>query len=128
MPAHTEHDFETAIEAGLIDRGGYEKRDPSAYDETMALFPDDAIAFIQASQPKRWKQLETLLADKTAATVLDSLTKERLALLLRSRGGADTNSPPHPQAHEGSADISTSAGGSASVPFRASCLWFFSFQ
>ena len=76
MPAHTEHDFETAIEAGLIDRGGYEKRDPSAYDETMALFPDDAIAFIQASQPKRWKQLETLLADKTAATVLDSLTKE----------------------------------------------------
>ncbi|RJS91147.1 type I restriction endonuclease subunit R [Salinisphaera sp. Q1T1-3] len=76
MPAHTEHDFETAIEAGLIDHGGYEKRDPSAYDESLALFPDDAIVFIQASQPKRWEQLRTLLADKTAATVLDSLSKE----------------------------------------------------
>jgi type I restriction enzyme R subunit len=41
MPGHTEQDFETAIEAGLVGAGGYEKRQANAYDETLALFPDD---------------------------------------------------------------------------------------
>ena len=76
MAGHSELAFEIAIEAGLVNAGGYEKRDASAYDETLALFPDDVIGFLQDSQAAKWGQLEALLGDKTRATVLDSLAKE----------------------------------------------------
>ena len=76
MSGHTESDFETAIEAGLTISGGYEKRNPSAYDEVLALFSDDVSGFLEDSQPIKWKALEALLGPKTAATVLDSLSKE----------------------------------------------------
>ncbi len=76
MPAHTERDFEKAIEAGLIGAGGYLKRRPDTYDEALALFPDDVTGFLQGSQPARWQALERLLGSKTAATVLDNLSKE----------------------------------------------------
>ena len=76
MSGHTERDFETAIEAGLTSFGGYEKRSPNAYDEALALFPDDVAGFLKDSQPAKWEALERLLGPKTAATVLDSLSKE----------------------------------------------------
>ena len=76
MSGHTEHAFETAIEAELTRSGGYEKRTPSAYDEVRALFPDDVSGFLEGSQPAKWKALEALLGPKTASTVLDSLSKE----------------------------------------------------
>lgn len=76
MSGHTERDFEIAIEAGLIGAGGYEKRRPSDYDETLALFPDDVIGFLQDSQPQKWEPLQKLLGDKTAETVLGDLVKE----------------------------------------------------
>jgi type I restriction enzyme R subunit len=76
MSGHTERDFETAIEAGLIGAGGYEVRAPGDYDEALALFPDDVTGFLRDSQPTRWGQLEALLGPKTEATVLDSLAKE----------------------------------------------------
>lgn len=76
MSGHTEHAFETAIEAGLIGTGGYAKRLPTDYDESLALFPDDVTGFLQDSQPTKWAQLEALLGAKTEATVLDSLAKE----------------------------------------------------
>ena len=46
---HTEHDFKTVIEVGLIS-AGYAKGLPTAYDEALALFPDDVLGFLQASQ------------------------------------------------------------------------------
>jgi type I restriction enzyme R subunit len=76
MAGHTEADFERAIEHGLLQTKRYSKGDPKAYDAAMALFPGDVIAFIQESQSARWEQLEAMLKDLTAATVLDSLTKE----------------------------------------------------
>lgn len=76
MAGHTEHDFETAIEAGLIGTGGYVKRPPTDYDELLALFPGDVTDFLKDSQPTRWAQLEALLGSMTEATVLDNLTKE----------------------------------------------------
>ena len=76
MIGHTERDFETAIEAGLTRAGGYETRNPNAYDEALALFPADVTGFLKESQPARWQALEALLGQKTAATVLDSLSKE----------------------------------------------------
>ncbi|MDE0678724.1 MAG: type I restriction endonuclease [Gammaproteobacteria bacterium] len=76
MPNHTEYAFETAIEVGLTRSGGYEKRIPKAYDEALALFPDDITGFLKDSQPVKWKALDALLGARTAATVLDSLSKE----------------------------------------------------
>jgi type I restriction enzyme R subunit len=76
MPAHTERDFEAAIEAGLIGVGGYVKRAPIAYDEALALFPEDVTGFLKDSQAAKWGRLEALLGATTQATVLDSLAKE----------------------------------------------------
>ncbi|WP_051822750.1 type I restriction endonuclease subunit R [Desulfonatronum thiodismutans] len=76
MSGHTERDFEIAIEAGLTRAGGYEKRDAAAYDEALALFPEDVAGFLRDSQAVKWGQLEALLGDKTQATVLDDLAKE----------------------------------------------------
>jgi type I restriction enzyme R subunit len=76
VAGHTETDFEHAIEYGLITSGGYTKGDPKTFDAATALFPDDVIGFIRASQPARWDQLEAMLKDRIAATIIDSLTKE----------------------------------------------------
>ena len=76
MPKHTERDFESAIEAGLIGASGYESRAPIAYDETLALLPDDVSGFLKDSQPAKWEALESLLGPKTATTMLESLSKE----------------------------------------------------
>ena len=76
MFGHTEHAFETAIEAGLTGSGGYEKRSPNAFDEALALFPDDVSGFLKDSQPAKLEVLEALLGPKTGATALDSLSKE----------------------------------------------------
>ena len=76
MPGHTERDFETAIEAELTRSGGYATRHPNAYDEALALFPDDVAGFLKDSQPAKWEALEALLGPQTASTVLDSLSKE----------------------------------------------------
>ena len=76
MPGHTERAFETAIEAELTGSGGYEKRSPSAFDEALALFPDDVSGFLRESQPAKWDALKALLGPKTVATVLDCLSKE----------------------------------------------------
>lgn len=76
MPGHTETDLEQAIEQSLIASGSYTKGNPRAFDAATALFPDDVIGFIRDSQPARWSQLEAMLSDRTAPTVIDSLTKE----------------------------------------------------
>ena len=76
MSGHTEHDFETAIEVELTSSGGYEKRRPDTFDEALALFPEDVSGFLKDSQPANWQALDALLGPKTAATVLDSLSKE----------------------------------------------------
>ena len=55
--------------------GGYEKRSPNAYDETLALFPTDVTGFLKESQPARWQAPEVLFGPKTAATVLEGLPK-----------------------------------------------------
>lgn len=76
MPGHTERHFEAAIEAGLTGAGGYARRAPAAFDEALALFPEDVTGFLKDSQAAKWGQLEVLLGARTEATVLDSLCKE----------------------------------------------------
>jgi len=50
--------FEANIEAHLLG-DGWHKLDPAAYDRKAGVFGDEIIAFVQASQPKAWKQLVT---------------------------------------------------------------------
>jgi type I restriction enzyme, R subunit len=76
MTGHTEQAFESAIEHGLIADGHYTKGDPKTFNPTYALFPADVIGFIRQTQPMRWDQLEAMLKDRTADTIIDSLTKE----------------------------------------------------
>ena len=76
MSSHTERAFETAIQSGLTSFGGYETRNPGAYDEALALFSSDVTGFLKESQPAKWQALEALLGPKTAATVVDTLSKE----------------------------------------------------
>ena len=76
MSGHTERDFERAIENGLTSSGSFKTRNPGAYDAVLALFPDDVSRFLQDSQRAKWGALEALLGPKTAATVLDGLSKE----------------------------------------------------
>ena len=76
MPGHTEYAFESAIQHGLVAGGRYGKRASDAFDPSIALFPEDVIGFIRASQLARWDQLEAMLKDRTAATIIESLTKE----------------------------------------------------
>ena len=64
------------MKSRLTSSGGYEKRNPSAYDEAIALFPDDVTGFLKDSQGAKWEALEALLGPKTAATLLEELSKE----------------------------------------------------
>ena len=58
MSKHTEIRFEDAITASLTGPGGYVEGDPDGFDAARGLFPDEVIAFIEATQPKRWASLQ----------------------------------------------------------------------
>jgi type I restriction enzyme R subunit len=46
-----------------------------AFDRERAIFPDEALAFIQATQAKVWEKLEALHGEQTGMRVLESLCK-----------------------------------------------------
>jgi len=76
MPVdHRELAFEAAIEHHLTTVGDYAKGDPAAFDRELALFPDEFLAFVRATQPETWKALEKLHAAATGTVMLDDLTK-----------------------------------------------------
>lgn len=72
---HREIDFENAVEAALL-AGGYQQLDPKGYDKAAALFPQEVVAFVQASQPKFWQRLEALHGARAQDVLLDALQKE----------------------------------------------------
>jgi type I restriction enzyme R subunit len=74
---HTEARFEDAIELELLARG-YSKRDRATYDPKRGIFPEDVIAYVQASQPKKWQSLADQ-GDAAQETLLDALEKELAA-------------------------------------------------
>ena len=54
---HTEHAFESSIEAHLLAHG-YAQGDAAVFDAKLALFPAEVLAFIQATQPRTWSDIE----------------------------------------------------------------------
>ncbi|MGH3005678.1 MAG: type I restriction endonuclease subunit R [Gaiellaceae bacterium] len=53
----TERKFEGAIEAWLLEQGGYTKGDPRAFDRALGLDPGEVLAFVLATQPDEWREL-----------------------------------------------------------------------
>lgn len=74
MKRTSEAAFETAIEAVLL-ADGYSRVDTRGYDRERAIFPDEALDFIRATQGKVWQKLEALHGEQTGARVLESLCK-----------------------------------------------------
>jgi type I restriction enzyme R subunit len=74
METTSEAALETAIEAVLVG-AGYTRLDGKGFDRERAIFPDEALAFIQATQAKVWGKLEALHGTETGARVLEALCK-----------------------------------------------------
>jgi len=52
-----ERKFEGAIEAWLLEHGGYTKGDPRTFDRALGLDPVQLLAFVEATQPDEWREL-----------------------------------------------------------------------
>jgi type I restriction enzyme R subunit len=76
MSKHTEARFEDAIEDHLTTLGGYAKGDPNSFDAEAALFPNDIIAFIEATQAKNYDAVTAFYGPKAQSALIDALTKE----------------------------------------------------
>ena len=58
MSTYTEQNFEEHIEAHML-ASGYYQRSTDEYDKDLCLIPDEVIAFLQATQPKKLAKLGT---------------------------------------------------------------------
>jgi type I restriction enzyme R subunit len=70
---HDEASFESTIEATLLANGCH-TLDKSTYDLSSHFFPQEALSFIRATQPKEWARLEALNGAQTETQVLKDLT------------------------------------------------------
>ena len=74
-PKHVEARFEDAIEVELLAHG-YVNGDPTAFDAERGLFPADVVAYVKASQAKKWQSLLDLQGSAAEATMIDAIVKE----------------------------------------------------
>lgn len=54
-----EINLEEAIEASLVNSGGYQKGNPTNFDRKLALDKETLLTFIKKTQPKAWKRYQT---------------------------------------------------------------------
>jgi len=72
-PRHGEAAFESVIEEHLLQNGYAPVA--AVFDPARAIFADEAIRFIQATQPQEWAKLESLHGERTADQVIADLCK-----------------------------------------------------
>ena len=92
MSLHREIAFEDAICAHLAAQGWLCEPDAAArYDRAHALFPDDLLAWLQATQPEAWTALVKTYGASAAATLADRLRAalDRFGTLALLRDGLD---------------------------------------
>ena len=66
--------FEQAIEAFLLtEEGGYDSVHSKTFDKESALFPTILLPFIQETQPKAWKAIESFHGKDTERFILKEL-------------------------------------------------------
>ncbi len=73
---HTELTFEQAIEASLLEQGGYVKGNSSDFDVKQGLFPLYITEFLKLSQPKAWAKIESIHKGEAEKKVILRLVKE----------------------------------------------------
>lgn len=76
MSINTEQTFEAAIVQALTEEGGYTQGDASTYDHALGCFPDEILAFLQASQPQKWQKLSGIHGPQMRERLLKRLYKE----------------------------------------------------
>ncbi len=85
--AHCEKYFEEYIVQQLAAQG-WKVGDTSGYDQNHALYPEDLVTWLQATQPKKWERLVAGNGDKATATLMDrlahALNKDGTVLVLRN--------------------------------------------
>lgn len=74
MSLHKEISFETEICQYLAEHGWlYADGDAAGYDQALALFPADVLAWVQATQPTAWNALNKNHGGKASETLLTRL-------------------------------------------------------
>jgi type I restriction enzyme R subunit len=82
----SERTFEGAIEAWLLEHGGYRKGDPHAFDVALGIDPGEVLAFVRATQEAAWTSLAARHGGEAAA---ETNFLRRLAKELDERGTVD---------------------------------------
>jgi len=74
MSLHKEINFENEISQHLASNGWYyAEGNALKYDRARALFPDDVLAWVQATQPKAWDAIVKNHGPQAANTLLNRL-------------------------------------------------------
>ncbi len=76
MKPTSESAFESDIEHVLLTRSGWQKGSVGDWDKDGAIFPAEAFAFIQATQPALWDQMAGLHGAELASKLTAALRKE----------------------------------------------------
>ena len=119
--AHRERYFEEYIVKQLAARG-WKVGTTAGYDQNHTLYPEDLVAWVQATQPKQWEKLVASNGDKATATLMDRLAQalERESTVTVLRNGTALLPP------EGSIEIPSWVGrvdyeGELGVVIRKPC-------
>ena len=83
MPTYTEKRFEDHIEAHL-NQSGYRSLQPTDYDKSLCLIPNETLQFIQDTQPEVYQRLERQYGEDTP----QKLTR-RISNQIKSRSVLD---------------------------------------
>lgn len=73
---HTEQTFEEAIEAALLENGGYHKGSSTYYDADLGLFPNYITNFLKESQPTAWEKIAKIHSEDVETKVVQRLIRE----------------------------------------------------
>lgn len=86
MPqAHHEINLEAYVTKKLVANGWLEGN-PEKYDRHLALYPEDVVEWVKASQPEKWDKLYSINGEETTNVLLNRLDKE-----LKSKNGGTIN-------------------------------------
>ena len=75
MQTYTEQNFEDHIEAHL-NQSDYWSLQPTLYDRSLCLIPNETLQFIQNTQPDVYRRLERQYGDDTPVKLLDRVSKQ----------------------------------------------------
>jgi len=75
MISYSEQDFESHIEANLLNTG-YLKGFPETFNRELCLIPAELIIFLQQTQPREWEKLESQYGNDTQKKLCFRLSQE----------------------------------------------------